>query len=57
MHGKPYSHKEFFVEKWATYVINNDDWSSLQAKFLNAQIRNARQVGLTKEQVAQMHNT
>ncbi len=39
------------VERWANYVINNKDWSRQQKMFIDAQIRNARAVGLTKEQV------
>ncbi|VVB81791.1 Uncharacterised protein [uncultured archaeon] len=54
MHGKPYSLKEFFVDKWANYVVNNNDWSQMQAKFINAQIQNAKKVKLTKEQVSKI---
>ncbi len=57
MHGKPYSYRESFVKKWADYVIASDDWSNIQARFINAQIQNARQVKLTKEQVAQIRAT
>ncbi len=41
----------YFVEKWANYVINNSDWSELQAVLINSQIQSARQIKLTKEQV------
>lgn len=44
MHGKPYSYREEAVKRWAEYVITHDDWSVIQARFLNAQIRNARQM-------------
>jgi hypothetical protein len=54
MHGKPYSYRGFFIKQWAEYVITHDDWSQLHARFLNAQVRNAKQVKLTKEQVAKM---
>ena len=56
MHGKPYSYKQDFVDKWANYVIAHDDWSALQAKFINAQIENAKQVKLTKEQVEKIRS-
>jgi len=39
------------VERWAEYVINNDDWSEQQKILIDSQIENARNVGLTKEQV------
>lgn len=39
------------VERWAEYVINNDDWSEQQKVLIDSQIENARNVGLTKEQV------
>lgn len=39
------------VERWAEYVINNDDWSEHQKVLIDSQIENARNVGLTKEQV------
>lgn len=42
MHGKPNSYKEFFLKKWADYVISNENWSVLQAKFINAQIKNMK---------------
>ncbi len=42
MHGKPYDYKEHFVERWAEYVLNHDDWSVIQARFLNAQLQSAR---------------
>mgnify|MGYP001585932180 CR=1 FL=1 len=42
MHGKPNSYREFFLKKWADYVISNEDWSVLQAKFINAQIKNIK---------------
>ena len=51
MHGKPYSYKEQFVIKWANYVISNENWSNLQANFINAQVRNSKNIKLTKEQV------
>lgn len=51
MHGKPYSLKEFFVDKWADYIINNNDWSQMQKVLIDSQIQNARKVKLTKEQV------
>jgi len=40
------------VERWARYVINNKGWPKQQKIFIDAQIRNARAIGLTKEQVA-----
>lgn len=39
------------VDKWAEYVINNDDWSKQQKILIDSQIENARNIGLTKEQV------
>ncbi|MDP4012438.1 MAG: hypothetical protein Q8R00_02425 [Candidatus Nanoarchaeia archaeon] len=54
MHGKTYTYKEFYVNQWANYVINNEDWSTLQAKFINSQIQNAKKVGLTKEQIEEL---
>lgn len=42
MHGKPSSYREFFLKKWADYVISNENWSVLQAKFINAQIKNIK---------------
>lgn len=42
MHGKPNSYREFFLKKWADYVISNENWSVLQAKFINAQIKNIK---------------
>jgi len=39
------------VERWADYVVNNRDWSRQQKIFIDAQIRNARTIGLTREQV------
>ncbi len=38
------------VEKWAKYVIENDGWSEQQKRFIDSQIENARNIGLTKEQ-------
>lgn len=42
-----------FVEKWANYVKESPDreWSRQQAILINSQIRNARKIGLTREQV------
>jgi len=42
-----------FVEKWAEFVINNDDliWSKLQSELIDSQIENAENIKLTKEQV------
>ena len=40
------------VKRWARYVVNNKDWSRQQQIFIDAQIRNARAIGLSKEQVA-----
>lgn len=42
-----------FVEKWAEYVKSHPDreWSRQQAVLINSQIRNARKIGLTREQV------
>ena len=42
------------VERWAHYVINSKDWSRQQKILIDAQIRNARTIGLTKEQVARI---
>lgn len=42
MHGKPDSYREFFIKKWADYIISNENWSVLQAKFINAQIKNIK---------------
>lgn len=42
MHGKPDSYREFFLKKWADYIISNENWSVLQAKFINAQIKNIK---------------
>lgn len=42
MHGKPYAYKEQFVKQWADYVLTHDDWSELQARFINAQVRNGK---------------
>jgi len=39
------------VERWADYVVNNRDWSRQQKIFIDAQIRNARTIGLTRKQV------
>jgi uncharacterized protein YciU (UPF0263 family) len=39
------------IERWAEYVINNDDWSEQQKILIDSQIENARNVGLIKEQV------
>lgn len=38
------------VEKWAKYVIENDDWSRQQKVLIDSQIQNARNIALTKEQ-------
>jgi len=51
MHGKPFKYKEEYVVRWAEYVISHSDWSAQQAQFINSQIRNARQIKLTREQV------
>lgn len=40
------------VERWANYVIKNKDWSKQQKILIDAQITNARMIGLNKEQVA-----
>lgn len=40
-----------FVEKWAKYVTENDDWSKQQKVLIDSQIESARNFGLTKEQV------
>lgn len=39
------------VEKWARYVVENDDWSKQQKILIDSQIENARNFRLTKEQV------
>jgi len=39
------------VDRWAKYVIENDDWSEQQKILIDSQIDNARKIGLTKEQV------
>jgi len=39
------------VERWAEYVINNDDWSEHQKILIDSQIENAKRIGLTKEEV------
>jgi hypothetical protein len=57
MHGKPFTYREFFVKQWADYVTTHDDWSAIQATFINAQVRNARKMGLTAEQVAAMRTS
>jgi hypothetical protein len=57
MHGKPFAYRELFVQKWADYVIAHEDWSRMQARFINSQIQNARNIKLTKEQVAKMRET
>lgn len=41
-----------FVEKWANYVISNKDWSKQQAVLINSQLTNAKQIRLSKEEVA-----
>jgi hypothetical protein len=40
-----------FVERWADYVTSHDDWSAQQKVLIDTQLENARQVGLTREQV------
>lgn len=42
-----------FVEKWAKFVIEHSgsEWSRIQKELIDAQIENARKIGLTKEQV------
>jgi len=57
MHGKPFAYREFFVKQWADYVITHDDWSRQQAQFINAQVRNARNIGLSAEHVAAMRDS
>ena len=44
------------VDRWAEYVVNNDDWSKHQKILIDSQIENARNVGLTKEQVEYIRN-
>lgn len=41
------------VERWAEFVKNNEDyvWSELQTDLIDAQIYNAEDIKLTKEQV------
>ena len=43
-----------FVEKWAKFVSEHSDeeWSGMQAEFINSQFENAKQIKLSKEQVA-----
>jgi hypothetical protein len=43
--------RQQFVEKWAKYVISNDNWSKLQAELIDAQIENAINMKLTRKQV------
>ena len=38
------------VERWAKYVIDNDDWSKQQKILIDSQIDNAQRIGLSKEQ-------
>ncbi len=40
-----------FVEYWANYVRNNQNWSSQQAKLINSMLKNKT---LTKEQYLSM---
>lgn len=54
MHGKPYTYKEFYVIQWANYIINNEDWSTMQTKLINSQINNAKKINLTKKQVNEL---
>ena len=53
MHGKPDSYREFFLKKWTDYVVSNENWSILQAKFINAQIKNIKS---DSEQVDKIKN-
>ena len=43
----------YFVEKWAHYVRehSDEDWSRQQKVLIDSQIKNAKNVKLTKEQV------
>ena len=38
------------VERWANYVINNEDWSKQQKILIDSQIDNARNIKLSREQ-------
>jgi len=40
-----------FVEKWAKYVISNNNWSKLQAELIDSQIENAKKMKLNKKQI------
>ncbi len=46
-----------FVEKWAQFVCEHPDkeWSAMQKVLIDSQLQNARQINLTKEQVATIH--
>ena len=47
------------VEKWAKFVLNNDDmeWSRQQKILIDSQIENAREIKLTREQVDYIKET
>ncbi len=38
-----------FVEQWANYVKEKDDWSKQQAKLINSMLKNSKNSSLTKE--------
>lgn len=42
-----------FVEKWAKFVSEHSDeeWSGMQADFINSQLESAESIKLSKEQV------
>lgn len=54
MHGKPFSYRQAMAKKWADYVITHDDWSHQQKILIDSQLSNARQIGLSKEQVQEL---
>ena len=45
--------RTFHVERWAAFVREHSDaeWSKLQKELIDAQIENARNIGLSREQV------
>ncbi|MFH1638621.1 MAG: hypothetical protein ABIB71_09405 [Candidatus Woesearchaeota archaeon] len=46
------------VERWAEYVKKHSDkeWSSQQKVLIDSQIKNAMEIGLSREQVLYIHD-
>ena len=41
-----------FVEKWANFVVEHpEEWSRMQAEFIDSQYENAEMIKLSREQV------